>query len=93
MASINHSTSSSKKRHVSFNHFLASKNLSIFRCKSPNIDNPNPVVSSSLPVCLENGWLKEHLPQPLSLDLQLFKDILIDNDEPSAPNDHGTRSK
>ncbi|UJR25621.1 hypothetical protein I4U23_006973 [Adineta vaga] len=92
MASSNNGTSSLKKRHISFNHFLATKNLSIFRCKSPNIDNPNSISNISElyqspthltkeQISLHKDWFQDYLSQPISLDLQLFKDLLIENEE------------
>ncbi|CAF0807288.1 unnamed protein product [Adineta steineri] len=84
MASINSNTNSSRKRNISFSHFLATQNLSIFRSKSPIIDcsiqisdpsefNKTQLNSKteqpSIPLCINRSWLKNRLPRPLSLDL------------------------
>ena len=41
-----------------------------------------------MPVCIGRGWLRKRLPRPISLDFDLIKDILINNDD---FNQHGSQ--
>ena len=93
MASTNTSTNSSKKRHSFFSHFLSTKNLSIFR---NNKSSTNEIFKDTkhyqsqmdihseqnrVPLCIRRGWLRKQSQRPISLDLDLVKDILINNHE------------
>ena len=86
MASTGSNTNLAKKRHSFLSHFLSTKNLSIFRTKSPTIDNKlyqsqNDIHfdQTSAPVCISRGWLKRHAQRPISFDLDLIKDSIINN--------------
>lgn len=97
MASTNNDRNSSKKRHSFLSQFLSTKNLSIFRTKSSANDiykNSKQYQSqvdinseqTQIPICISRGWLKKHSQRPMSLDLELVKDLLINNNEqPSSP--------
>jgi hypothetical protein len=88
MASTNSNTNLSKKRHSFFGYFFSTKNLSIFRNKSSTNDSSKKYQSTtdinseqtSIPVCISRGWLKKQTQRPSSLDLDLVKDLLINND-------------
>jgi hypothetical protein len=96
MASSNINTNLSKRRNSLFSHFLAAKNLSIFRDRSPTTDHTMYRMSKepryynsqinintepvSIPICISRGWLKRRSQRPFSLDLDRVKDILINND-------------
>jgi len=95
MASTDSTAMSSKKRNIFFGHLLATKNLSIFRSRSPIMDNPIEISKDSklyksqlninceqksIPICISRGWLKKRSQRPISLDLDLVKDLLINND-------------
>jgi hypothetical protein len=88
MASNGSSTNLAKKRHSFLKHFLSTKNLSIFRTKSPTNDiklyqSHDNIHSeqTSIPVCISRGWLKRHAPRPISFDLDLIKDSIINNND------------
>jgi hypothetical protein len=83
MASTGSNTNLAKKRHSFLSHFLSTKNLSIFRSKSPtnNLSNDAkhyqshidiPSEQTSIPLCISRGWLKRHSQRPISLDLDLI---------------------
>lgn len=90
MASSNSNRNSSKKRHSFFSQFLSTKNLSIFRHKSSTNDtfkdskqyqSEIDITSdqTQVPICISRGWVKKHSQRPISLDLELVKDLLISN--------------
>jgi len=92
MASTNSNTNLAKKRNSFFSHFLSTKNLSIFRNKSLRNDiSKNTKLYQShldinseqtqIPVCISRGWLKKRSQRPISLDLDIVKDFLINNNE------------
>ena len=98
---------SSKKRHSFFGHFLSTKNFGLFRPKpsaSAAVDQSNPLSKqyrsqidvnaeqTPIPACIGRGWLKKRAARPLSFDLDLVKDLLIQQDErPRLPfRDLGT---
>jgi hypothetical protein len=87
---------SSKKRHSFFGHFLSTKNLGLFRNKpstSTTVDQPNPLSKqyqsqidvnaehTPVPACIGRGWLKKRAARPLSFDMDLVKDLLVQQDE------------
>jgi hypothetical protein len=89
-------TNSSKKRYTFFSNFIPTKNLSIFRNKSSTTDNLihhmpqqpkfyNSQINinteqTSIPICISRGWLKRRSQRPMSLDLDLVRDFLINKD-------------
>jgi len=93
MASSNTNTKLTKKRHSFFSHYFSTKNLSIFRNKSSinDISKNSKLYQShhdinseqrQTPICISRGWLKKRSSQrPISLDLDIIKDFLINNNE------------
>ena len=95
MASIDSNRNSSKKRNTFFSHFLSTKNLSLFRNKpSITTDNTINISKeckhyqsqinintdqTSVPICISRGWLKKRLQRPVSLDLDLVRSFITNN--------------
>jgi hypothetical protein len=92
MASTNSNINLSKKRHSFFSYFLSTKNLSIFRNKSSTTNDLSKnskhyqsqinihSEQTQIPVCISRGWLKKRSQRPISLDLDLVKDFLVNNE-------------
>lgn len=92
MASPSGTTNPSKKRNTFFSHFLSSKNLSIFRTKTPTTSNNTKNASKEsqhyksqlnvntqqtpVPMCIGRGWLKKHIKRPISLDLDMVNNVV-----------------
>ncbi len=93
MASTDSNTNLAKKRNSFLSHILSTKNLSIFRNKSSinDISKNSKLYQShhdinseqrQIPICISRGWLKKRSSQrPISLDLDIVKDFLINNNE------------
>jgi hypothetical protein len=95
MASTDSNTSSSKKRHTFFSNFLSTKHLSVFRTKPSATDNTINISKerkhyrsqininteqTPIPICIGRGWLKKRVHRPISLDLDLVKNFVTNND-------------
>lgn len=84
MASTSSHTNFTKKRYAFLDHFLSTKNLTIFGSKSSSAallskhdqlsQSHHDILSEEkiAPVCLSRSWLKKHSQRPNSLNFDLF---------------------